>query len=480
MTVKRFTAPTAREALAKARHAFGDGTIILSNRPTAHGVEVVATAEEALGTLTPGKPVQTPRPMAPSRAIAATPNPDSSVEDDTKQLAMSTLSFQDYVRERMLKRRHELRDGSADTFIQKAAQADSRIRFDEPLTPARKAERGSSPPIAAPDDSQRNTGAPPSVPGRVLEELQAMKDFIDERFNTLNWLGQVQQDPIQINLMLKLVRAGYSTSLSRTIISHMPTGMNAPDAFRWLLDVLERNLHTESDGQGLSERGGVFAMVGSTGVGKTTSAAKLAAQCAHRFGPSSVGLITLDTQRAGAHEQLRAHGRALGIVTHLAHDKAALQELLGLLGNKRLVLIDTMGLAPRDPARKDLLDTLDLPRVHRLLVLAASMQGDAIDESIAGLRGADAMTAVLTKVDETVRIGPALDCLIRNQVCLCGTGNGQRVPDDWQEARSGELVRHSMRAPVRAAFDYGQQDLRFLFADGSAKSNPPIFASNRA
>ena len=104
-----------------------------------------------------------------------------------------------------------------------------------------------------------------------------MKDFIDERFNTLNWLGQVQQDPIQINLMLKLVRAGYSTSLSRAIISHMPTGMNASDAFRWLLDVLERNLHTESDGQGLSERGGVFAMVGSTGVGKTTSAAKLAA-----------------------------------------------------------------------------------------------------------------------------------------------------------------------------------------------------------
>ena len=296
---------------------------------------------------------------------------------------------------------------------------------------------------------------------------------MEERFNTFNWLGQVQQDPLQVNLLLKLIRAGYSPALSRAIVSRMPDGMQAADAFRWLLDVLERNLRVETEQTGVVERGGVFSLVGATGVGKTSVATKLAALCAQRHGPASVGLITLDVQRAGAHEQLRAAAKTLGVVAHLAHDRAALQEMLNLLSNKRLVLIDSMGLAPRDPARNELLSLLDLPRVERVVVISASAQGDVIDESIGAFRSATDPHVILTKVDEAVKTGPALDGLIRHQAVLRGVSQGQRTVEDWLEARGADLVRQSMRAPVRSTFDVAAADLRFLFAE------PPLSAPLR-
>lgn len=475
MTVKRFTAPSAREALAKARQAFGDGTIILSNRPMGNGVEVVATAEDALNTLTPPKPAGAmAAPVARLSTPGKTATADSSVEEDTQQLAMSTLSFQDYVRERMLKRRHELRgnDGSAFERLHAGTPTPRDAGMATPAGTPRKLDRAFAA-EQAPVERARESAALPAAPQKVLDELQAMRAYMEERFNTFNWLGQVQQDPLQVNLLLKLIRAGYSPALSRAIVSRMPDGMQAADAFRWLLDVLERNLRVETEQTGVVERGGVFSLVGATGVGKTSVATKLAALCAQRHGPASVGLITLDVQRAGAHEQLRAAAKTLGVVAHLAHDRAALQEMLNLLSNKRLVLIDSMGLAPRDPARNELLSLLDLPRVERVVVISASAQGDVIDESIGAFRSATDPHVILTKVDEAVKTGPALDGLIRHQAVLRGVSQGQRTVEDWLEARGADLVRQSMRAPVRSTFDVAAADLRFLFAE------PPLSAPLR-
>ena len=108
--------------------------------------------------------------------------------------------------------------------------------------------------------------------------------------------------------------------------------------------------------------------------------------CAKLHGPASVGLITLDTYRVGAHEQLRAYGKMLGVVAHLAHDRVALQDLLGLLSNKKMVLIDTTGLAPRDPRKRELLELLDGPAVKRLLVLNAGSHGDTLDEAVSAFK----------------------------------------------------------------------------------------------
>ncbi|HNZ90073.1 MAG TPA: flagellar biosynthesis protein FlhF [Acidovorax sp.] len=478
MNIKRFHAPTSREALAKARMAFGDGTLILSNRPTATGVEVVATAEDTLSDLDGGAGLQaqlTPasqraaRP-APSAPMAAARNP---VEEDTEQLAMSTLSFQDYVRERMLRRRHEALNSSADapTLTDRSRDPTSdRERMPAPQVarhnplrtipvdrPAEPAPRRRHEPQAA---------APVSSAGQqsLMNELHAMKELIEDRFNTLSWLGQARQNPIQSNLMLKLIRAGYSPALARAMLERMPEELSAAESVRWLMEVLERNLKTDMHAPPLYEEGGIFALVGSTGVGKTTTTAKLAAHCARIHGPASVGLITLDTYRVGAHEQLRTYGRMLGIVAHLAHDRAALQDLLGLLGGKKMVLIDTTGVAPRDPRKRDMLDVLDLPHVNRLLVLNAGCHGDTLDDVLTAFKTSGSQQAILSKVDEAVKLGPALDALIRHQMVLRGITNGQRVPEDWETADAHQLISASMRAPTKSAFDPKAADLNFFFS----------------
>jgi len=528
MNIKRFHAPTSREALAKARMTFGEGTLILSNRPTAGGVEVVATAEETLDALE--SPTSQLRPQlqvqarsqatsqpasrlqeraddlaaspvrrqAGGNARPAAPPTHNPVAQDTEQLAMSTLSFQDYVRERMLRRRHEALHGvaapeagapaatprlpergydrtDASDFSRAPAQ-----RPAQPITPPQVARHNPVRPMHAALGAERlvtrrdqAAAAPTLAAGlgqqNLLKELQSMKDLIEDRFNTLAWLGQARQNPIQSNLMLKLIRAGYSPALSRAVLEHLPEQLGAADAVRWLMEVLERNLRTDAPSLPLYEEGGIYAMVGATGVGKTTTTAKLAALCARVHGPASVGLITLDTYRVGAHEQLRSYGRMLGVVAHLAHDRAALQDLLGLLAGKRMVLIDTTGVAPRDPRKRDLLDVLDLPGVRRLLVLNASSHGDTLDDVLSGFKTDGSQQAILSKVDEAVKLGPAVDALIRHQMRLRGITNGQRVPEDWEMADARKLVGDSMRATVKSAFDPKAAELNFFFSPATGE-----------
>jgi flagellar biosynthesis protein FlhF len=473
MNIQRFTAATSREALAKARMAFGEGTLILSNRTTEHGVEVVATAEDTLASLDRTPPASTKamtgslRPAPSSYQTVA-----SKVEEDAEQLAMSTLSFQDYVRERMLRRRHE-----AEQTTQRELPAESAPAVAERPRPmpapqrmainAAPAAQSKSAVTRKPQTLTTAVAAPSKV---VMDELHAMKELIEDRFNALNWLGQARQNPIQSNMMLKMIRAGYSPTLARAILERMPEELDAAESVRWVMDVLERNLHTDAGSAPLYEEGGVFALIGATGVGKTTTAAKLAGQCARANGPSSVGLITLDTYRVGAHEQLRAYGKMLGVVAHLAHDKAALHDLLGLLSNKKMVLIDTTGIAPRDPRKRELLELLDLPTIKRLLVLNAGGHGDTLDEAVNCFKTAKAQHAIFSKIDEAVKLGPAIDAAIRHQLLLRGVTTGQRVPEDWEAALAPKLVRMSMRTSGASAFDPKIGDLGFFFSPAASSA----------
>jgi flagellar biosynthesis protein FlhF len=392
----------------------------------------------------------------------------TKVEDDATQLAMSTLSFQDYVRERMLRKQHEKSASQLPDSRQPILQAETSQpapvdRPQEPkdrivvkTAPARKAQ-----PAAAPTDR---------MPQGIVDELHAMKEMMEDRFNTLAWLGNARQNPIQANLMVKLIRAGYSPNLSRSILERMPEELNAAGSVQWIVDVLERNLKTDADGPLIQEEGGVFALIGATGVGKTTTTAKLAGLCARTHGPGSVGLITLDTYRVGAHEQLRAFGKMLGVVAHLAHDRVALQDLLGLLSNKKMVLIDTTGLAPRDPRKRELLDLLDVPNVKRLLVLNAGSHGDTLDEAISAFKSSGPQHTIFSKTDEAVKLGPAIDAAIRNQLVLRGITTGQRVPEDWESANAERLVRASMRTAGISAYDPKVSDLGFYFGQPTGTS----------
>ncbi|MBA4256682.1 MAG: flagellar biosynthesis protein FlhF [Polaromonas sp.] len=522
MNIQRFLAATSREAMAKARAAFGESAVILSSRATAGGFEVVATTEENLtnlpvGSASSGTATPAPKAMAAAPAPRRAERDSSSVERDTETMAMSTLSFQDYVRERMLKRRKEAMEAQTPAAAATQGQglghslggraapqvppmlraqpfalgqvaqsmpqhADTELASMRGLTAAPMARPSVAPAPIVTREHQADWAASmdmpvsapigiPSGPGHNISgELNALKDLIEDRFNMLAWLGTSRNNPLQSNLMLKLIRAGYSPALVRSVLERLPADGGPAEAVRWVLDVLARNLKVADSATSICDEGGVVSLMGATGVGKTTTAAKLAAQCVKNHGANSVGLITLDTYRVAGYEQLRAYGRMMGVVAHLAHDRAALKDLLNLLSGKRLVVIDTAGLGQKDPRIQDMLDVLDMPTVKKTLVLNASSHGDTLDDVLSSFKSKALHGVVLSKVDEAVKLGPAIDALIRHQVVLRGVANGQRVPEDWQAPNAMQLVRSSMSTAGKSAYDPAPSELGFFFAQPTSNT----------
>ena len=498
MNAQRFVAPNSREAMALARAAFGEQAVILSSRSTQQGFEVVATSEDQLSSIaaqvaTPVAATGRALPESPAgrsgramqglqqRAAAQLPpvSPDSSVTQDTETLAMSTLSFQEYVRERMLRKRREALQGARAAETPAAVHSAPRPQVAPQPSQASVVSRADDAmvlPFGRPQASptaetvQQRPAVPPSAAAGgqanpLAAQLAALQAMMEERFQTLAWLGQSRHNPIQSQLMHKFIRAGYSPTVARAVLERLPAQLKAAEAWRWTLEVLARNLRVAREPGQLCDEGGVFALIGSTGVGKTTTAAKLAAQCVKAYGANSVGLVTLDTYRVAGYEQLRAYGRMLGVVAHQAHDRAALQDLLELLANKRMVIIDTAGLGQKDPRIQEMMALLQAPQIRKLLVVNAGSHGDTLDEMFQAYREASLHGVILSKVDEAAKLGPALDALIRHQVALRGLTTGQRVPQDWQRPDATALVRMSMGGHGKSAFDPTPAELPFFFAD---------------
>ena len=496
MNVKRFTARNSREALRLVREALGDDAIVLSTKPAATGVEVMAMAPESLGHLeamaSGQAPAQRPADAAPRTAeLAAT-----SAEQDADRLSMSTLSFQDYVRKRMLKRRQASRDAAsiaASTASLPASPAptpaatligtriDMRLDDDEgfaseivvPKAESR-VEPGAGAPVRHPEpirsladspDPAFDAGASLRRDGDLLSELRAVKGLIEERFGALAFMEKLQRRPAEARLAQKLLDCGFSPMLVRKMADGFDAA--AGDEVEWAAQILEKNLRTAVH-ESIEDRGGVFALIGATGVGKTTTTAKIAAAFAASHGAANLGLITLDAYRVGAHEQLRAYGRILGVPVHTAHDRASLEDLLDLLTAKKMVLIDTAGMAQRDTRTKELLDMISHRSVQRLLVVNAASQGETIEDVLVAYRATTCAGVVLSKLDEAIKLGPALDAAIRHKLTVVGVANGQRVPEDWHRLSANALVQRALRGGGSAAWRLDAAEINLVFATAPA------------
>ena len=194
---------------------------------------------------------------------------------------------------------------------------------------------------------------------------------------------------------------------------------------------------------------------------------------------ANLGLITLDAYRMGAHEQLRAYGRILGVPVHTAHDRASLDDLLELLAGKKLVLIDTAGMAQRDQRTRELLDMLAHRAIQRLLVVNAASQGETIEDVMQAYGAAQCRGAVLSKIDEAVKTGPALDALIRHKLRVVGVANGQRVPEDWHRLSSHALVQRALRPVASPAWRVEPGEVNLLFAAAHRSQMPAAAAAWR-
>ena len=258
----------------------------------------------------------------------------------------------------------------------------------------------------------------------------------------------------------------------RKLVESLP---DSGDEMAWAASVLENNLQTGEHEPALEDQGGVFALIGSTGVGKTTTTAKLAAAFATQHGAGNLGLITLDAYRVAAHEQLRTYGRILGVPVHTAHDRASLEDLLDLLSAKKMVLIDTAGMAQRDTRTRELLEMLSHRSVNRLLVVNAAQQGETIEDVLVSYRAANCKGVILSKIDEAVKLGPAVDALIRHRLKVLGVANGQRVPEDWHRLSAHALVQRAMRGGGSPAWKMDAGDVNLVFA-GLPTSIPSVAA----
>jgi flagellar biosynthesis protein FlhF len=295
----------------------------------------------------------------------------------------------------------------------------------------------------------------------MMSELRSMKGLIEERFGALAFMEKLNRQPAQARLTQKLLDCGFSPALIRKIGDSLP--MDVADETGWCAGVLERNLPTSEAEAPLEDQGGVYALVGATGVGKTTTTAKIAAAFAAKYGAANLGLVTLDAYRIGAHEQLRAYGRILGVPVHTAHDRASLEDLLDLLAGKKMVLIDTAGMAQRDARTRELLDMLSHRSIRKLLVINAASQGETIEDVLIAYQAAACAGVVLSKMDEAVKLGPALDAMIRMKLKVVGVANGQRVPEDWHRLSANALVHRALRSGGSSAYRLDASDVSLIF-----------------
>ena len=212
---------------------------------------------------------------------------------------------------------------------------------------------------------------------------------------------------------------------------------------------MSRRLRTLGNEGDLIDRGGVYALVGPTGVGKTTTTAKLAARCVVRYGAERVALLTTDSYRIGAHEQLRIYGRILGVPVHVVRDGDDLRHTLSDLRQKHMVLIDTVGMSQRDRLVADQAAMLTRAgEVNRLLLLNSTSRGDTLDDVIRAYAGEDLAGCIITKMDEAASLAPVIDSIVRHGLLLAYAANGQRVPEDMHLPNRTYLLHRAFKQPV--------------------------------
>ncbi|UOB55729.1 flagellar biosynthesis protein FlhF [Burkholderia pyrrocinia] len=318
----------------------------------------------------------------------------------------------------------------------------------------------------------------------VMHELGELRGMMEEQFDSLMWHDRQRRSAVHGALTKHLFAAGLSAQLVRMLVDNLPSGDDAQtfeQAAEWAQSVLAANLPVLDSEDALMERGGVFALMGPTGVGKTTTTAKLAARCVMRFGASKVALLTTDSYRIGGHEQLRIFGKILGVPVHAVKDAGDLALALSELRNKHIVLIDTIGMSQRDRAVSDqiaMLHGANAP-VQRLLLLNATSHGDTLNEVVQAYRSAgehpDLAGCILTKLDEATHLGGVLDTVIRYKLPVHYVSTGQKVPENLYVASTKFLLKSAFCVPRDGSpFVPQDEDMPTLLSALTARSTAEL------
>lgn len=460
MTVKRYFADSARECLRRVKLELGPDAIVVSNRAVEGGVEIMAMSADSLNALSqqaaPARPAPTPAP-APA---AAARQPVQAVRAAAPAAAARAPADDDYTVSLSTKAQSPFRQWQPPAQEAPAAP---------PAAVARAAERPALRPLpprdaVVPTTDQvaatlKNVAAeagsidPANAQvAQLMAEMQNIKAMLEKQLAGFAWGEMSRQTPVKALLLSEMLEAGFSGVLARRLSEEMPAEVSADEGRKWLKSAINRRLRTLTNENDIIDRGGVFAIVGPTGVGKTTTTAKLAARCVVRYGADRLALLTTDGYRIGAHEQLRIYGRILGVPVHIVRDGEDLRRTLADLRDKHMVLIDTVGMSQRDRmVAEQAAMLMRAGEVNRLLMLNATARGDTLDDVIRAYAGENLAGCILTKVDEAASVAPAIDACVRHGLLLSYVANGQRVPEDLHLPNRAYLLHRAFKQSVEAS-----------------------------
>ncbi|WP_297572472.1 flagellar biosynthesis protein FlhF [uncultured Deefgea sp.] len=492
MLVKKFFGATTRDALRQVRDELGPDALILSNRQVAGGgIEIMAVADADVAALTSVQTVaaapkpatraaqngarlmssaqQTPVAPHISKALARSyAIPDDEQEptlDDVPYEIPSVLRSNRAPKTNTAARTETSNEVPFTDYINRpeaAAQAPQRPETKprsrepelnteaerRPIPPRRPAMAEKPLPTFSFDDASPKTAAPAvdqAAMQDIAREIRMLRGLLESQMAGMAWGELSKHAPEKLEILRQLLGAGFCAALSRQLIDKMPAAMSLDTGMKWVKAALTHNLPTVSAKDDIVERGGVYALIGPTGVGKTTTVAKLAARCALTYGPQSVALLTTDSYRIGAHDQLRIYGRILGVPVHEVKDETDLQLTLGELTDRHLVLIDTVGMGQRDQRIGEQLAMFGHDNVGTVLLLSANAQASTLDDVARRYKNSHLVGCILTKLDETMALGGCLDVAIRHKLPLHFVTNGQRVPEDLHRANLAYLVDRAFR-----------------------------------
>ncbi|WP_392886479.1 flagellar biosynthesis protein FlhF [Pseudomonas migulae] len=432
MQVKRFFAADMRQAMKLVRDELGADAAIIGNRRIAGGVELTAALDYKLSALAPRVP-------------------NMELEDELRKTQSRIVTAQAELSLRS--------EGESDKSTNRQLFAGLPLTAAEPLIEPTYAE----PRRAAPAPAPAATGVDPRAFDSMRFELNSLRELMEVQLGSLAWNQLQGSRPAQANLWRRLQRIGLSGPLSRDLLELIP-GIEEPrQAWRMLLAHLARMIVTPEIEP--LEEGGVIAMVGPAGMGKTTTLAKLAARYVLKYGSQNIALVSMDSYRIGAQEQLKTLGRILNVsVTHVDPGQSLVQALDPLL-RKRVVLIDTAGLQASDPALRMQLESLAGRgiRSKNYLVLATTSQKQVLTAAYHSYKRCGLAGCILTKLDETASLGEVLSLAISHELPVAYLTDGPRIPDDLHLPRRHQLV--SRAVSVQMQEEPSEEAMADMFAD---------------
>ena len=485
MKMKRTFAPTMREALQLVKQGQGADAVILGNKKVPGGVELISAIDydEAAVSAFSSAPAM-PTHGSPGEAqsgrgsdVAADAWVGSVISDTLdgrkepvlgpvvsrpKKRLVETAKPPAWLEQELQRSEVELRPklaatkpvapSSAEISRPKAGQKEKSVVAQQP----RQAPKQIVKPAAKKEVKKKPVAATQTQPmmDEVKYELKNLRDLMESQLSVLQWDRFSQSHPVRTVLLNLMSEMGLGTDICELVISHLDQLNNDPHkVWQQALGILARCLPISR--RDLLAEGGIVALVGSTGVGKTTTIAKLAARFAHIHGKRSVAMISTDHFRVGAQEQLQHFARLLEVPMLTARNSEELADRLDMLSDKKLVLIDTAGMSQRDLRLSEQFHKLQhsAPQIKPYLVLSANTQLAALNQTIESFGKVRLAGAFVTKLDEAASLGGVITASIRHQLALTYCDTGQRVPEDLEVAKNHRIISKA----VSLMQDYSEQ-----------------------